>query len=65
MICGYNGCEAVAQQTHCEGRGATAMRDIPNDDMPGFGTEWPEHCSACCRLISSGTIPAWPLRSDG
>ena len=39
---------------HCKGRGATAMRDIPNDDRPGFVAERPEHCFACYRLIRPG-----------
>ncbi len=30
------------------------MRDIPNDDKPGFVAEKPEHCHACYRLIRPG-----------
>lgn len=35
-------CNAAAsrakwQWNHCEGKGATAMSDIPNEDKPGFG----------------------------
>ena len=30
------------------------MRDIPNDDKPGFVAEKPEHCFACYRLIRPG-----------
>ena len=30
------------------------MRDIPNDDEPGFVAEKPEHCFACYRLIRPG-----------
>ena len=41
------------------------MSDIPKDDMPGFVAEKPEHCFTCYRLISSGTDPAWSLRSAG
>ena len=27
------------------------MRDMPDDDRPGFVAEKPEYCFACCRLI--------------
>ena len=30
------------------------MSDIPNDNMPGFVAEEPEHCFACYRLIRPG-----------
>ena len=30
------------------------MSDIPNDDIPGFVAEKPEHCFACYRLIKPG-----------
>ena len=49
---------ANKQRTHCEGKGATAMSDIPNDDKPGFVAEKPEHCFACYRLIQPGETPA-------
>jgi hypothetical protein len=42
---------ARVQRSHCEGKGATAMSDIPNDDKPGFVAEKPEHCFARYRLI--------------
>jgi hypothetical protein len=32
------------------------MRDIPNDDKPGFVAEEPEHCFACYHLIRPGQI---------
>ncbi len=44
----------IRQWSHCEGKGATAKRDIPNDDKPGFVAERPEHCCACYRLIRPG-----------
>jgi hypothetical protein len=42
------------QWTHCEGKGATAVRDVLNEDKPGFVAEKPEHCFACYRLIRPG-----------
>lgn len=48
-VCGI--ASANGQLYHCEGKGATAMTDIPNDDKPGFVADKPEHCFACYRLI--------------
>jgi hypothetical protein len=42
------------QRTHCEGKGAAATSDTPNDDKPGFVAEKPEHYFACYRLIRPG-----------
>jgi hypothetical protein len=41
------------------------VTNIANDDKPGFVAEKLEHCFTCYRLISSGTDPAWSLRSAG
>lgn len=38
----------------CEGKGATAKRDTPNDDKPGLVAEKPERCLSCYRLIKPG-----------
>jgi hypothetical protein len=51
---GYNDCVPDGPRTPCEGKGATAMSDILNDDKPGFIAEKPEHSFACYRLIQSG-----------
>jgi hypothetical protein len=31
------------QRPHCEGKGAAAMSDIPDDDKPGFVAKKSEH----------------------
>jgi hypothetical protein len=52
---------ADGQQTHCEGKGANAMSDIPNDDKPGFVAENPERLSWPEVSICSPSVRKHPL----
>jgi hypothetical protein len=43
---------AHEEGSHCEGKEASAMRHIPNDDRPSFVAQEPEQCSACYWIIA-------------